>query len=205
MPPTNRIFRTRLGELDEPAQREDPFDPRDRVHLGKLEAQGLAVDFEADLGDVADQSGHQERDEERKQHQDDRLEEIGGESAGRGDGAQAHRVEVSEYPAHERCALLEHLGSREMEHPQRGEQDEGRGNLAAVRDLAAACAPPIRRLPVPFSVRSCPEFSATGSFSLRHGLEQVDGVAGHPAQEIADVGAHVRKAQTQEDQPHGDV
>ena len=23
-----------------------------------------------------------------------------------------------------------------MEHPQRGEQDEGRGNLAAVRDLA---------------------------------------------------------------------
>ena len=53
-----------------------------------------------------------------------------------------------------------------------------------------------RRLPVPFSVRSCPEFSATGSFSLRHGLEQSDGVAGHSAQEIADVGAHVRKAQT---------
>ena len=95
------------------------------------------MNFEADLGDVADQSGHQERDEERKQHQDDRLEEICGQGAGRGDGAQVHRVEVSEYPAHERRALLEHLGSREMEHPQRGEQDKGRGNLAAVRYLAA--------------------------------------------------------------------
>ena len=95
------------------------------------------MDFEADLGDVADQSGHQERNEERKQNHDDRLEEICSEGAGRGDGVQADRVEVSEHPAHECCALLEHLGSREVEHPQRGEQDEGRGNLAAVCDLAA--------------------------------------------------------------------